>query len=536
MKTQSGLNRSKEKERKKERKRDKLMSSLGGLPCFLCLFLVLVLIKILHKLWWTPTRIQKQMALQGIHGPPYKLTNGNTKEISHMMKEAMAMPKTISHDTLPLVQAHIHSWTNIYGKNYLQWHGSQAQLVITEPELCKEILNNKDGAYPKKKVQNFVKKLLGDGLVSTTEDEKWAKLRKLATLAFHGESLKSMIPEMVASAETMLGRWKNYEGKEIDVLEEFRLLSSEVISRTAFGSSYIEGKNIYGMLNKLGFIIYKNYLIIRVPVISKFFKTSDEIESEKLEKGIQDTIIEIIKKMEEKAMTGGEDRFGSDYLGLLVEAQHDADDNQRISVDEVVDDCKTFYMSGQETTTTLLSWTVLLLAVHTDWQEEARKEFIQLFGKQTPHPDGIAKLKTMSMIINESLRLYLPPVSIIRKVEREVRLGKLTLPPNLDLVISTIAIHHDPEIWGRDVHLFKPERFSEGVAKETNNNIGAFIPFGLGPRTCVGLNFGTTEAKIALSMILQRYSFTLSPGYVHFPLHYLTIRPQHGVQVMLHSL
>ncbi|CAL2276160.1 unnamed protein product [Prunus armeniaca] len=202
-------------------------------------------------------------------------------------------------------------------------------------------------------------------------------------------------------------------------------------------------------------------------------------------------------------MTGGEDRFGSDYLGLLVEAQHDANDNQRILVEEVVGDCKTFYMSGQETTTTLLSWTVLLLAVHTDWQEEARKE--------------------MSMIINESLWLYPPPVSIIRKVEREVRLGKLTLPPNLDL--------------GQDVHLFKPERFSEGVAKATNNNIGAFIPFGLGPRTCVGMNFGITEAKIALSMILKRYSFTLSPGYVHFPLHYLTVRPQHGVQLeaALHS-
>ncbi|BFG40738.1 hypothetical protein CerSpe_270120 [Prunus speciosa] len=101
----------------------------------------------------------------------------------------------------------------VIGKNYLQWHGSQAQLVITEPELCKQILNNKDG------------------LVSTTEAEKWAK--ELAILAFHGDSLKSMIPEMISSAEAMLGRWKNYEGKEIDVLQEFRLLSSEVISKTA---------------------------------------------------------------------------------------------------------------------------------------------------------------------------------------------------------------------------------------------------------------------------------------------------------------
>ena len=76
------------------------------------------------------------------------------------------------------------------GKNYLQWHGSQAQLVITEPELCKEILNNKGRAYPKREPPNLVKKLVGDGLVATMEAEKWAKLRKLATNAFHGEGLK----------------------------------------------------------------------------------------------------------------------------------------------------------------------------------------------------------------------------------------------------------------------------------------------------------------------------------------------------------
>ena len=142
----------------------------------------------------------------------------------------------------------------------------------------------------------------------------------------------------------------------------------------------------------------------------------------------------------------------------------------------------------------------------------------------------------MSMIINESLRLYPPVLAIIRKAEREVRLGKLTLPAEVLLFIPNIALHHDPQIWGEDVHLFKPERFSEGVAKATKNNMPAFLPFGMGPRNCVGFNFATTEAKITLSMILQRYAFTLSPAYVHSPFQLLTLRPQHGVQVLLHSL
>ena len=139
----------------------------------------------------------------------------------------------------------------------------------------------------------------------------------------------------------------------------------------------------------------------------------------------------------------------------------------------------------------------------------------------------------MSMIINESLRLYPPVIAVSRKAEREVRLGDLTVPSNLDFFIPIFAIHDDPEIWGDDAHLFKPERFSEGVAKATKDNIAAFIPFGMGPRICVGFNFAITEAKIALAMILQRFAFTLSPAYVHSPGWCLTTRPQFGVQVVL---
>ena len=142
----------------------------------------------------------------------------------------------------------------------------------------------------------------------------------------------------------------------------------------------------------------------------------------------------------------------------------------------------------------------------------------------------------MSAVINESLRLYPPAIAVVRKVEREVRLGKLILPANLNLYISYLAVHHDPQTWGEDEHQFNPERFSEGIAKATTNNEAAFFPFGAGPRSCVGMNFAINEAKIALSMILQRYSFTLSPAYVHSPFQLLTLHPQHGIQVMIQSL
>ena len=142
----------------------------------------------------------------------------------------------------------------------------------------------------------------------------------------------------------------------------------------------------------------------------------------------------------------------------------------------------------------------------------------------------------MNMVINESLRLYPPVITMTRKVDREIKLGNFTLPANVNIFMSLLALHHNPEIWGNDVHHFRPERFANGVARATNNNAAAFFPFGMGPRTCVGLNFTTNEAKIALSLILQRYRFTLSSNYVHYPVDMFILIPKKGVQVILHKI
>ena len=142
----------------------------------------------------------------------------------------------------------------------------------------------------------------------------------------------------------------------------------------------------------------------------------------------------------------------------------------------------------------------------------------------------------MTMIIYETLRLYPPATVMVRKVENEVQLGKLVLPADLHLTIPIVALHHDPQSWGDDVNLFKPERFAEGIANATKNNAATYIPFGLGPRSCVGMSFAMTEIKIALSMILQRYTISLSPTYIHAPYVVLMLQPQHGIQVILHSL
>ncbi|KAK6157773.1 hypothetical protein DH2020_012021 [Rehmannia glutinosa] len=268
----------------------------------------------------------------------------------------------------------------------------------------------------------------------------------------------------------------------------------------------------------------------------KIWKTRDDIESDKIEQSLRDSVLAIVRKREEKVITGQAHNFGSDFLGSLLRVHHDADKKNRISIDDVIDECKVFFLAGHETTSSLLSWTFLLLAIHTDWQEKARKEVFELFGQDNPTAEGLPRLKIASMIINEALRLYTPAISLVRRVTKNVKLGKYEFPANMELHIPPLALHRNQDIWGKDAHLFKPERFSEGVAMATKNNPMAFLPFGFGPRTCVGLNFANNEVKIAMSIILQRYKFTLSPNYVHSPLSLITVRPQNGVQIMLQTL
>ncbi|KAG8366489.1 hypothetical protein BUALT_Bualt17G0085300 [Buddleja alternifolia] len=504
---------------------------------FLLSLITLILIRFIYKVIWIPFRVQHLMRSQGITGPSYKIIHGTTKEaLSLKIDEARKCPMDLSHDIFPIVHPSFYTWMKLYGKNFLTWIGPQPHMVITEPELIKEILTNKAGIFQKIKAEGLIKKLLGDGLVST-EGEKWSKLRKLANHAFYAESLKEMVPAMIASAETMLENWRQYEGKEIEISKEFMIMSSEVISRTAFGSSYVEGKNIFDMLTKLGILIFQKAGKINRPFgLEKILKSEDNVESDKIEKSLRDSVMAIVRKREEKVLTGEENNFGGDFLGSLLRAHHDSDMKNRISVDNIIDECKTFFLAGHETTSILLSWTFLLLAIHTDWQDKARKEVLELFGQDNPNAEGLPRLKIANMIINEVLRLYSPAASLIRKVKRKVRLGEYEFPANMEFHIPPLALHRNPEIWGEDAHLFKPERFAQGVAMATQNDHTAFLPFGFGPRKCVGLNFAHNEVKIAMSMILQRYKFKLSSNYVHSPITLVTIQPQRGVQLMLQAL
>ncbi|XP_059067472.1 cytochrome P450 CYP749A22-like [Cryptomeria japonica] len=515
--------------------------SLWQVLSFVGVILTAVLVNIVVKIWWVPLRTQKFLRNQGINGPPYKLFYGSTKELLEIRKHAKTTSSRITpHDITPLVLPHIDVWVKQYGRIFVHWMGTQARIVVDDPEMMKQILSNKSGHYEKPEPSIQLKRLIGYGLASSN-GEKWARQRRLLNPAFHLESLKSMVPVVAASTAEMLEKWGNAiaEGvKEIEVSEEFPCLTADVIARTAFGSSFEEGKHIFHMLAELTVLAGQSFGKIYFPG-SRFIPIPSNLRPRKLDMDIQKSLTEMIFNRKKNVEMRKYDSYGTDLLGLMMDAyKNELKDKKNflsLSLQDMVDECKTFFIAGSETTANLLTWTLILLGMHTNWQDKAREEVLNIFNKEIPKFDALSRLKLVNMIFYEVLRLYPPAIIAIRKAYKNMQLGNLTIPADVELVLPTIMVHHDAELWGKDSKEFNPLRFSEGISKASTHP-AAFTSFGFGPRTCIGQNFALLEAKVILIMVLQRFSFSISPTYIHAPASTFTLRPLHGAQIMFQEL
>ncbi|KAK9706112.1 hypothetical protein RND81_07G104700 [Saponaria officinalis] len=522
---------------------------------------IVIIIRIMVVLWWRPRKIEAHFAKQGIKGPPYKFFIGNVKELVQLMLKASSHPiLPFSHNILPRVFSFYHHWSKIYGATFLVWFGPTPRLTISDPDLIREIFSTRSELFEKIEANPLVKQLEGNGLISL-KGEKWAHHRKIITPTFHMENLKLLIPTVGKSVEEMAGKWDRMmvdNEVEIEVSEWFQGLTEDVITRMAFGKSYEEGKEIFMLQSQQMLLASEAFQKVLIPGY-RFAPTKRNMRSWKLDKEIRRLLEKLINKRKiennnnkntEEIAEGGP----KDLLGLMIQAglkedlknnnnniqdisnNNNNNNNNNISVSDIMEECKSFFFAGKQTTSNLLTWTTVLLAMHPSWQELARDEVLRVCGsRDLPSKDDIPKLKMVNMILNEALRLYPPAIATIRRAKTDVDLGGCRVPRGTELLVPILAVHHDQSIWGNDVNEFNPLRFIDGVSRAAKHPV-AFIPFGLGTRTCVGQNLAILQAKLVLSILLQRFSFKLSPSYQHAPTVLMLLYPQHGAPIIFRHL
>uniref|UniRef100_A0A0E0C4Y4 Cytochrome P450 n=1 Tax=Oryza meridionalis TaxID=40149 RepID=A0A0E0C4Y4_9ORYZ len=489
--------------------------------------------RLLHSLWWRPRRLELALRAQGLRGTRYRFLTGDLGEHGRLNREAWARPLPLRcHDIAPRVAPFLHNAVREHGSACFTWFGPTPKVTITDPDLAKDVLSNKFGHFEKPKFPTLTK-LFSDSLANH-EGEKWVKHRRILNPAFHLEKLKLMLPAFSACCEELVSKWMESLGSdgsyEVDVWPEMQILTGDVISRTAFGSSYLEGRRIFQLqaeqterlLKCMQKIVIPGYMSLPTKNNRKMHQIKKETDS--ILRGLVD------KRMQ--AMKEGE-CTKDDLLGLLLESnmrhtEEDGQSNHGLTIEEVIEECKLFYFAGMETTSVLLTWTILLLSMHPEWQDRAREEILGLFGKNKPGYEGLSRLKIVTMILYEVLRLYPPAVTFTRKTYKQMEIGGVIYPASVIVELPVLLIHHDPNIWGSDAHEFKPDRFAEGISKASKNP-GAFLPFGWGPRICIGQNFALLEAKMALCMILQCFKLELMPSYTHAPYSMVTLRPMHAM-------
>ncbi|KAL3508818.1 hypothetical protein ACH5RR_028219 [Cinchona calisaya] len=497
--------------------------------------------RVLDWVWLRPKKLEKCLREQGFRGNPYRLFLGDQYESGKLIREAMSKPIPVDEDVRKRIAPHILKTVQTHGKNSFMWVGRIPRVNVTDPELIREVLTKYYKFQKNHHDLDPITKLLLTG-IGSLEGDPWSRRRKIINSAFQFEKLKLMLPAFYLSCRDMVSKWDNKvpedDSAELDVWHDIETLTGDVISRTLFGSNFEEGRRIFELMKELTSLTIDVIRSVYIPG-QRFLPTKRNNRMRAIDREVRVRITEIInKKM--RAVKAGE-ATGDDFLGILLECnlneikEQGNNKSAGMSIEEIIGECKLFYFAGQDTTSTLIVWTMVLLSRFPEWQQHAREEVLQVFGDRKPDYDGISRLKIVTMILYEVLRIYTPVSELTKVAHEDTQLGKYFIPAGVQLMMPQILLHHDPEIWGDDVMEFKPQRFSEGVLKATKSQ-GSYFPFSLGPRMCIGQNFALLEAKMAMALILRRFSFELSPSYVHAPFTLITMQPQYGAHLILHKL
>ena len=397
--------------------------------------------------------------------------------------------------------------------------------ILNEPGAIRYVLLDNAANYIKSEVgRRLLEPGLGRGLL-TSEGETWRRHRRIMAPSFDPRSVTGYAPIMTEVTLGLLEKWDALpQDSEIDAAAAMMHLTLHIISKAMFSSDSDEivdavegGVNQYqtlvrpSLLDLLHFPQWFARLLAPLPTDGLFDEFDRKVDLLLTERGRQP------------------DAEPKDLLARLVAAR-DAETGGGMTAKEVRDQVVTIFMAGHETTSLALSWTWYLLSQHPAIEAKLHRELADVLSGRTPKNEDIASLRYTRMVIEESMRLYPPAHTTGRQPIKPDEILGHRIPAGAEVLIMPWLIHRKPQLW-EDPERFDPERFAPERAAERPRF--AYIPFGAGPRICIGAAFAMTEAIFILATIAQRYRLRLKPGHPVEPQGLITLRPRYGMQMFL---
>ena len=399
----------------------------------------------------------------------------------------------------------------------------QRYVIVNAPRGIQHVLLDNAGNYVKSRVaRRLVEPGIGRGLL-TSEGEAWRRQRRIMAPAFDHRSLMGYAPAMTEATAAVLARWGELpDGAPLDIAQEMMRLTLRIIARTMFstdaddvGTIVEEAVGRYQVEVRPGLLDLLNLPDwVPRPATRPWFHIFDQLDR-------------VIDRLMRRESAAAGDR--KDLLARLLEAR-DAETGRAMEPREVRDQVVTIFMAGHETTAQALSWTWYLLSQHPAEEAKFHAELERVLGGQTPRFEDLAELRYTRMVLEEAMRLYPPAHTMSREALGDDVIEGHGVAKGSVVSIVPWLIHRHRLLWEKS-DVFDPERFApERVSARPRF---AYIPFGGGPRICIGASFAMTEALIILAMLGQRYRPRLAPGAAIEPVGLITLRPRHGLPMLL---
>ncbi|MBM4765226.1 cytochrome P450 [Bacillus sp. B15-48] len=429
-----------------------------------------------------------------------------TGHLTSFQQDPLMFMRTLSRDYGPIVRFRLGPFQKV--------------ILLSDPELIKEVLVTKQRSFVKSKDVQALKPLVGEGLL-TSEKDVHMQQRRLIQPAFKKTHIHAYAQDMIDTTNDYMRKWENME--EVNATDDMMNIALGIICKTMFSMNFKEGNDLIGnaVENANRLSVKRMRAIFPLPL---WVPTRTNREFKKTAQALDEVLFKMIENRRQNNTNA------EDLLGMLMSARDD-EEGVSMSDHQLRDELMTIFLAGHETTANGLAWTLFLLSQHPEVEAKLFAEIDAIIGESAVKPEHFDKLTYTQNIVWESLRLFPPAYVIGRQVNETVKIGKYLLNKGEMVLMSQYVMHRHPNYFKLPDE-FRPERFEQNFMRTLPPY--AYFPFGGGPRVCIGNHFAFMEMVLVLACIAKRYRLRLIPGHEKIkPQPLITLRPKPRLRMII---